>query len=98
MATSTIKQLATIRYTTIDLSGTKIDTADSGWYYAQVDITSYVPDGQWVISVVNIDNWDTNVFISIYGKRDKIILRCPVQKTLGSNRKVILYYGNSSTV
>lgn len=81
-----------IHYTTVDLSGTQINTAESGWYYATVDITSYIPNGNWVIGVAKTDNWDANVFITIYGRRDRIILTCPTQKTLGGNRRVILYY------
>lgn len=81
-----------IQYTTIDLSGTQISNVDAGWYYAEVDITAYAPDGSWVIGVAKNGSWDANVFITIYGRRDKIIVACPVQKTLGSNRQAILYY------
>ena len=81
-----------IQYVSVDLSGVQITNSDSGWYYAEIDITSYIPSGSWVISVAKGGSWDANVFITPYGRRGSIILSCPVQKTLGNNRNAILYY------
>lgn len=77
-----------IRGLDVNIGGTQINTADSGWYYAEVPFT--LPTGAIQLGMY-VYNYDASI-IPVLGN-GKITLRCPTEKTVpGAGRVVRVIY------
>ena len=80
-----------IDYIEVDLSNTAVTHGDSGWYYAEIAIPSSLPAGAMAISIQPFGNWDASVQYALLGN-SQILIKSPTSLTLGSSRKVRVFY------
>lgn len=73
----------------VPLQNVAITNADSGWYYAQIDLSSYIPSGTTAYSVIT-NSFDANVIPVING--NYLTLRCPVSKTITSPQRIAIVF------
>lgn len=72
----------------VDLGGTTITTADTGWYYAEVPFT--LPSGAVALGIA-VQNYDASV-IPVLKNGNIITLRSPSSRTVPNNRTVRVTY------
>ena len=91
---STIAQAISekIGYYDLDISGVVINQGpENGWYYKSFVLSSNLPTNAQIISIEWEGNWTGGIFFSANNKTSVAIF-AQSSLTLGSNRKLRIYY------